>query len=124
MDTLLWEDREGLVLEEEAEPFWAEKEENGILRVSWGEKSVTFRESGISLKNTGAFLRIGGNKAGIRLEAGKLLYSYKGAEYALEADGGRILQEGERILFVPEGERMTLRAVCLIGCSAEENAER
>lgn len=41
-----------------------------------------------------------------------------------EADGGRILQEGERILFVPEGERMTLRAVCLIGCSAEENAER
>lgn len=124
VDTLLWEDREGLVLEEEAEPFWAEKEENGILRVSWGEKSVTFRESGISLKNTGAFLRIGGNKAGIRLEAGKLLYSYKGAEYALEADGGRILQEGDRILFVPEGERMTLRAVCLIGCSAEENAER
>ncbi|MCI9143170.1 MAG: hypothetical protein HFH87_11215, partial [Lachnospiraceae bacterium] len=101
------------VLEEAAEPFSARKEENGVLTVSWGEKSVTFRESGISLRNTGAFLKIGGNRAGIRLEDGRLKYSYKGAEYALEAEGGRILQEKDRILFVPEGEGMTLRAVCL-----------
>lgn len=113
VDTLLWEDKEGLVLEEEAEPFSAQKEENGVLTVSWGEKSVTFRESGISLRNMGAFLKIGGNRAGIRLEDGRLKYSYKGTEYALEAEGGRILQETDRILFVPEGEGMTLRAVWL-----------
>lgn len=112
VDTLLWEDREGLVLEEAAEPFSVEKEADGALKVSWQRKSVTFRERGIFIKNTGAYLHIGGNKAGIRLKDGRLTYSYKGAEYVLEAEGGRILAEGERILFVPEGEEMALRAVC------------
>ncbi len=113
VDTLLWEDREGLVLEDAAEPFVVSSKEEGVLTVSWREKSVTFRESGIFLKNTGAYLQIGGNRAGIRLEDGRLRYSYKGAEYTLEAEGGRILQEEKKIRFLPEGEEMVLRAVCL-----------
>lgn len=108
IDTILWEDREGLVLEEHAIPFQVKRLPKDVLEVSWGEKAVIFQEEKIVLKNITASLNPAGSKAEITAEKQRLRYAYKGNHYSLEVAGGSIDEKGGRLRFVPEGEELVL----------------
>lgn len=108
IDTILWEDKDGLVLEENAAPFQVKKLQKDVLEVSWGEKAVIFHEEKIVLKNIAASLNPSGSKAKITAKKQRLSYVYKGNHYSLEAVGGRIDEKEGRLWFVPEGEELAL----------------
>ena len=108
IDTLLWEDRDGLVLEENAAPFQVKRLQKDVLEVSWGEKAVIFHEEKIVLKNTAASLNPGGSKTAIAAEKQQLRYVYKENQYLLKVAGGNIVEKDERLLFVPEEKELVL----------------
>ncbi len=110
-DTVSWDptgkENVGLVLDGNSVPFTAEETAPGELTVTFGNKSVVCRESGVTLVGIDrATYAPGTPKADIRPEERGLVYTYKGTEYALTVQGGTVRKTDSGFVF--EGDNMTL----------------
>lgn len=108
VDTVVWPDNGGMVLDNEATAFTVFGDGEN-LNISWGEKTVIFSPEGITLKNIAPTAILKGAKAVITLCNKKIDFCYKGTIYSLALEGGRFSGRKEgAIYFNPDGDELTL----------------
>lgn len=109
IDNLSWHPDEkkrcGLILDESAAPFRAERTADGELTVLWGEKRVIFTERGIVLDLGVTTLSLGTPSAKITVTDGAILYEYKGTAYALIVEGGSLCENSDGTVTVSPLQR-------------------
>ena len=98
----------GIILDECDADFTAQKCGDGELVVSWNDKSVTFKEDRIILKNCKFSFTYTMVNTKIVTNPDSIDYEYKGNKYSLKIDGaavyengGTILTTGEKIALIP-----------------------
>ena len=98
----------GIILDECDADFTAKKGGEGELVVSWNDKSVTFKEDRIILKNCKFSFTYTMVNTKIITNPDSIDYEYKGNKYSLKIDGstvyengGTILTSGEKIALIP-----------------------
>ncbi len=111
VDTVIWQkdnkENIGLILDTDAIPFTAEKTDEGILAVNWGEKTVTFTKDGIKIEGCGKLTFAPGNaKADIALADNNMNFSYKGNTYSLMTENCKISKTQDTYVF--EGNNIKL----------------
>ena len=108
VDTIVWQDNGGMVIDNNATTFTATRDGEN-LKVSWGEKQLTFTPEGIVFKNIAPELRYKGAPAVVTVKQKGMDFCYKGTVYSVSLEGGSIT--GNRFNTVtlnPDGEEMTL----------------
>lgn len=90
VDTLLWEDDNGLLLDNDADAFEIKKLSQSSLQVSWRNKSVVFGEDKIEIENADVSFNLNGTGAEISALGNKLLYNYNGNNYSAEFLNSRL----------------------------------
>ena len=103
VDTLLWEDDNGIVFDTDAEEIKVEKISESSIRVFWKDKEVVLCEDKITLKNTTPEFCIKGSKAEISVKDNEICYSYKGNKYTLKVDNAEIVENDGVLKFVSDG---------------------
>lgn len=99
----------GLMIDENATSFNAEKIGEGKLRVFWGDKEVTFEEEKITVVADKLHIYLGTPVAGMTALESEIVYDYRGNKYRLRIDGAKVtkLEDGD-IEIVPENGRCEL----------------
>lgn len=98
----------GLVIDTEGCAFDSQKSGEGELTVSWADKKVIFGEDSIKIVGSSKLTyRPGNTKAKITVSGDCLEYEYKGNEFRLRAEGGKITEHSGK--FIIEGENITLK---------------
>lgn len=92
INNLEWDNNSdcGLILDCDAESFTAEKLSDGILKISWGKKSVIFDEEKITVNAGAIHFCPGVPTADITVNGNEFLYNYKGNSYRLKIKGAEI----------------------------------
>lgn len=103
VDTLIWEENAGLVLDNEATAFEVSKQSETELKVSWKDKYVLFSQDKISFNNIDAVLDTTGSKAEIKIDKNNIMYTYKGHSYDIKTENCDIKEEGEKIYLTSNG---------------------
>ncbi len=95
----------GLVVDSEGAPLTAEKIKEGVLRVSWKDRLVTFEEEKITIRADRIRLLLGEPEAKISLSDHVISYEYKGNAYGLRVENATVCQgEDGSIEIRSEGE--------------------
>ena len=106
VDTLLWEDDDGILIDDNGAEFDVKREDDEKLTVFWNNCEVTFSPDGVCIKGATPTWNLAGNKAGVRVDGNKILYSYNGNAYAMTVTEGSVKQDGETVTFT--GNRIFL----------------
>ena len=96
----------GIILDECGTDFNASKTADQELTVSWGDKSVIFRETEIILNNCKPIFTYYMNNTDIYVDNSTINYEYKGNKYSLETKGAKIEKDSNTITF--HGNSITL----------------
>lgn len=80
----------GLVIDESASSFNAEKIEEGVLKVYWADKAVIFSEEKIIIVSDKLKFYVGKPACKISLEENKIVYDYKGNTYCLRIENAEL----------------------------------
>ncbi len=112
VDTMTCSDDEkkqcGLMIDAKAQPFSAEKVADGVLKVSFGDKSVTFYEDRIEI-NAQQILWYGNSiKADANVTADGIDLTYNGEHYRLRIDGATARLDNENIEITSATNTITL----------------
>ena len=67
---------------------------------------MTFSPEGVLIEGAKPSWNLAGNKAGVRVDGNKILYSYNGNAYAMTVTEGSVKQDGETVTFT--GNRIFL----------------
>lgn len=102
IDTLIWDDNDGLLLDTDAVAFTMEKTGDSSIKVSWGDKEVSFCEDGIHMKNITATFNTNGNQANIVPGEQALTYTFNDIPYSLSVEGGKITTKDGVCTFTPD----------------------
>lgn len=109
VDTVVWPDKGGMILDTNATPFTVSGEDE-TLKICWGEKSATFTPDGITLKNLAPTLTMTGARVPMTLCSNHLDFCYKGTSYSLVLEGGTFSGKKEgSMYFNPDGDEITLK---------------
>lgn len=100
--------RFGLEIDGHGLPLATEKLDEGILRVRFGEGSVTFYEDRIEIIARRLIWHKGATTARISLDPSGLAFEYKGSSYRTDIVGAEAKEESESIVFRANGEKITL----------------
>ena len=98
----------GLIVNEAAEPITARKLANGVLRLAFGEKSVTFYEDKIEIVTDQLVWHKDATKARVTLEKSGLSFDYKGSRYALDVVGASVFETSTCLRFTAKDEKIVL----------------
>lgn len=98
----------GLMIETAGKVFDAKKLADGVLEVSFGDDRVTLCEDRIEIKAKKLILCKNSIRAEAVISDSDITFTYKGSNYALHLDGGKLSSDGGNIIFTAEGEVMTL----------------
>ena len=96
----------GIVLDESAESFRAEKGDENELVISWGNKSVSFTENKIILNNCKPSFAYFMVNTKIIANSNSIDYEYKGNKYSLLVEGAELVQADDTITL--SGGKITL----------------
>ena len=102
----------GLLIDEDATPFTAEKDGEGVLLIRWGEKSVRLSENAVCIQNADTLtFFMPKDLYSVSPQGEKLCFRYGENEYAMTVQGAqitqteeKILMRGENIAFFPESK--------------------
>ena len=98
----------GIILDESATTFAAEKSGDEELTISWNDKKIVFKNNSIIIHN--CILSFTNNMFNTKITTlnNSILYEYKGVKYSLDVSGGSIKNhdnlitiEGENIILTP-----------------------
>ena len=98
----------GLMIDTEGKPFSAKKIADGILRVDFGEKSVTFFEDRIEIVSDKLTWYNGSTKAAMNIAKDGIAFEYKGHSYRLNIDGTDLFELDGNIVFVSASKKITI----------------
>ena len=98
----------GIILDESATAFAAEKSSDEELTISWNDKKIVFKNNGIIIHNCKLSFTNNMFNTKITTLTNSILYEYKGVKYSLDVSGGSIKNhdnlitiEGENIILTP-----------------------
>ncbi|MBQ3151740.1 MAG: hypothetical protein IJB86_10905 [Clostridia bacterium] len=98
----------GLTVDENAVPFTVHKVSDGVLEVSFGQKSVTFFEDRIEINTDRLIWNKDSTRADVLSDEKGLLFEYKGSAYRLDVDGVTTENSDGNIIFEATGKTITL----------------
>lgn len=99
----------GLMLESKAKPFSVEKPAEGVLKVVFGEESVTFEENRIEIRAKKTVLYANSVRAQMRCTSDGLTFCYQGRTYRLGTDGAEVIpQANGNVEIRPQGTSVFL----------------
>ena len=109
VDTIVWQDNGGMVIDNNASQFTVTREEEN-LKISWGAKTLTFTPDGMVFNNIVPVLRFKNAPAAITIKDKSIDFCYKGTHYSIELEGGSIEGKNRNSMTVlqPDGEEMKL----------------
>ena len=96
------------MIETSGKVFDAKKLEDGVLRSDFGEDFVVFYEDRIEIKAKSMLLYKNSVRADATISDSDITFTYKGSNYALHLDGGKLSYDGDNIIFTADGDVMTL----------------
>lgn len=99
----------GLMIDDNAVPYTAEKLSDGVLKVRFGEKSVIFYENRIEINADSLLWYKGSTGAETSLDDDGLSFRYKGHEYSLIVEGAELTEENGSFIFSRTDEKITLK---------------
>ncbi|MBQ7580300.1 MAG: hypothetical protein IJU39_03220, partial [Clostridia bacterium] len=106
-DTVNWKDNSGFELDKNACKFDVKKNDDGSLTAFWNDKSVTFTQEKIVLKNVSPVLDVALSNAEISASDNVLEYKKDGAEYSVKVIGAQITLDENTVAF-SSGENVEL----------------
>ena len=98
----------GLMVDENAVPYTAEKLSEGVLQVKFGEKSVTFYEDRIEILADKLLWYRDANASNASLTEAGLSFVHKGTNYFLDVKGAVVTEEDRTFVFLRNDEKITL----------------
>jgi hypothetical protein len=98
----------GLMIDTERNPFSAKRIADGILRVEFGEKSVTFFEDRIEIVSDKLTWYDGSTKADMNIGKDGIAFEYKGHSYRLNIDGAEFFKLDGNIEFTSASKKITI----------------
>lgn len=111
VDTLNCTDKDtkcGLILDEDAGEFSAEKTDDGVLQVCWNDKKVVFDEDKITIYAPEISFYMNNCKPEITVNGTTLLYQYKNNNYSLAIKGADIIPDKDRIKLISNNGKIEL----------------
>ncbi len=98
----------GLIIETSGKTFEANKLADGVLKITFGEEHVVFYEDRIEIKAKKMSLLANSVRAEALISDNGLSFTFKGSEYVLMLDGGKLTRDGDNIIFTADTDLMTL----------------
>lgn len=112
VDTMVCDDKDrkncGLIIGGPGEPFKAKAVSEGVLEVSFGDRSVTFFEDRIEIRAARLTICANSLRAEAQICPQGLELSYNGTGYYLAAEGARIYRLGNDIVMGATGDKIRL----------------
>jgi hypothetical protein len=88
VDTLVWQDNKGLVLDQNGSPFSIKKAADQVLTVQWDNGSITFHEDKICIHNLKKLIYdFSESKAKRKVQNNTIVLEYKGTKYGIGFEG-------------------------------------
>lgn len=88
VDTLVWQDNKGLVLDQNGSPFSIKKAADQVLTVQWDNGSITFLEDKICIYNLKKLIYdFSESKAKRKVQNNTIIFEYKGTKYGIGFEG-------------------------------------
>jgi hypothetical protein len=101
VDTLIWKNNDGMVLDNDATAFEVFKQSEEELEVCWKDKRILFSPEKITLNNVEAVLDMTGSAAQIRADKRGLQYSYKEHSYRMDVENSDVLITDGKVYIKP-----------------------
>ncbi|MBE5737605.1 MAG: hypothetical protein E7348_04310 [Clostridiales bacterium] len=98
----------GLMIDDNALSYTVEKLFSGVLKVKFGEKSVTFYEDRMEIVADRLLWYKDATRASTSLIENRLAFEYKGHKYYLIIEGADLIEENENFVFVRTDNKITL----------------
>ena len=98
----------GLMIDENAVPYTAEKLSAGVLKLQFGEKSVIFYEDRIEINADRLLWYKDAVGADTSLAKDGLVFEYKGHKYRLIVEGAELAKENGNFVFLRVNDKITL----------------
>ena len=108
IDTLLWEDNDGLMLDVNGSEIHTEKPEDGVLSILWDDKKITFSENEILLQNIAPVWNTNGSLADITTDGTNISYLYKGNSYSFHLENAAVQEENGIFRIIPDSDTCRL----------------
>ena len=103
VDTMTCPDAEkkqcGMMIDTQGMPFTAKKLAEGVLRVEFGERAVTFYQDRIEITSEALLWYANATKATVMLDGDGLELAYKGNRYRLDVAGAELVERNGNIQF-------------------------
>ena len=98
----------GLMIDTEGKPFTAEKTADGVLKVAFGEDSVTFFEDRIEIDAKTLVFYRNSLRAEASVAADGIDFTYNGTAYRLRVEGAKVVSKDDYIEITSDSKGITL----------------
>lgn len=98
----------GMMIAEGVKPFAVKKTADGVLRVQFGDNSVTFFYDRIEVVSESLLLYSNSQKGDVTISADGLGFEYKDHYYRLDVSGAMVSECDGNIMFTSTGNKITL----------------